>query len=299
MALCLNFLFTTENPNNTNTLSGILFVCYFRSLMYFKLMKIKIFKLSVFIIVTIFVSSLLIGCGGSGEYKDDTYIVATDATLAPMSFMSVGNDMIGFEPDLINAIADKAGINISLVNVEWAGLFGGLITKKFDMIISSVTVLEERKQRMDFSTPYLKSGLTLVVRKNEKNIASFEDTKNKNALVGAQIGTTAYYFLEKESSIRTKGYQMYGHAISDLINGKVDAVLGESSGTLFIKNQPLFQEIKIVGEILSNEFYAVVLRKGENQLMTQINSAIKNLIADGTLAQLHKKWDLGQTAQVP
>jgi len=262
-------------------------------------MKIKIFKLSVFIIVTIFVSSLLIGCGGSGEYKDDTYIVATDATLAPMSFMSVGNDMIGFEPDLINAIADKAGINISLVNVEWAGLFGGLITKKFDMIISSVTVLEERKQRMDFSTPYLKSGLTLVVRKNEKNIASFEDTKNKNALVGAQIGTTAYYFLEKESSIRTKGYQMYGHAISDLINGKVDAVLGESSGTLFIKNQPLFQEIKIVGEILSNEFYAVVLRKGENQLMTQINSAIKNLIADGTLAQLHKKWDLGQTAQVP
>ena len=92
---------------------------------------------------------------------------------------------------------------------------------------------------------------------------------------------------------------MYGHAISDLINGKVDAVLGESSGTLFIKNQPLFQEIKIVGEILSNEFYAVVLRKGENELMTQINSAIKNLIVDGTLAQLHKKWDLGQTAQVP
>ena len=263
--------------------------------MYFKFMKIKIFKLAVFI----FISSLLVGCGDSGKYKDDTYIVATDATLAPMSFMSVGNNMIGFEPDLINAIADKAGINIRLVNVEWAGLFGGLITKKFDMIISSVTVLEERKQRMNFSIPYLKSGLTLVVRKNDKNITSFEDTKNKNALVGAQVGTTAYYFLEKESSIRTKGYQMYGHAISDLINGKVDAVLGESSGTLFIKNQPLFQEIKIVGEILSNEFYAVVLRKGENQLITQINSAIKNLIADGTLAQLHKKWDLGQAAQVP
>ena len=92
---------------------------------------------------------------------------------------------------------------------------------------------------------------------------------------------------------------MYGHAISDLINGKVDAVLGESSGTLFLKNRPLFQEIKIVGEILSNEFYAVVLRKDENQLMAQINSAIKNLIADGTIAQLEKKWDLGQAAQVP
>ena len=262
-------------------------------------MKNKNFNYIIFIIITIFISSLFLTCGCSGDHGDETYIVATDATLAPMSFMSVGNDMIGFEPDLIRAIADKAKINISLVNVEWAGLFGGLITKKFDMIISSVTVLEERKQRMGFSIPYLKSGLTLVVRKDEKNIASFEDAKNNNVLVGAQIGTTAYYFLEKESSIKTKGYQMYGHAISDLINGKVDAVLGESSGTLFLKNRPLFQEIKIVGEILSNEFYAVVLRKDENKLMAQINSAINKLIADGTIAQLHKKWDLGQAAQVP
>jgi len=267
--------------------------------MYFKSLKINFFKFSVFLITAICVSSLFIGCEGNGEHEDDTYIVATDATLAPMSFMSVGNDMIGFEPDLIRAIADKAGININLVNVEWAGLFGGLITKKFDMVISSVTVLEERKQRMDFSTPYLKSGLALVVRRDENNIASFEDAKNNNALVGAQVGTTSYYFLEKESSIRTKGYQMYGHAISDLINGKVDAVLGESSGTLFLKNKPLFQEIKMVGEILSDEFYAVVLRKDENKLMTQINSALKILIADGTVAKLHKKWDLGQAAQVP
>ncbi|GIS85328.1 MAG: hypothetical protein CM1200mP16_16280 [Nitrospina sp.] len=140
---------------------------------------------------------MLVGCGGSGKYKDDTYIVATDATLAPMSFMSVGNNIIGFEPDLINAIADKGGINIRLVNVEWAGLFGGLITKKFDMIISSVTVLEKRKQRMNFSIPYLKSGLTLVVRKNDKNITSFEDTKNKNALVEPRLEQLLIIFWKK------------------------------------------------------------------------------------------------------
>ena len=166
------------------------------------------------------------------------------------------------------------------------------------MVISSVTILEERKHRMDFSIPYLKSGLAIVVRKGEKNILSLEDAKKYNALVGAQIGTTSYFYLEKEFTIRAKGYQMYGHAISDLINGKVDAVLGESSGTLFLKNKPLFQEIKMVGEILSNEFYAVVLRKNENKLMSKINSAIKSLIADGTLARLHKKWELGQAAQL-
>ena len=266
-----------------------------RSLMYFKSMKIKFFSIIIFL----FFFGLAIGCGNSGDPKGATYVVATDATLPPMSFMSVGNDMIGFEPDLIHAIAEKSGFDVRLVNVEWAGLFGGLITKKFDMVISSVTVLEERKQRMSFSMPYLKSGLTLVVHKDQKNIMSFEDAKKSNALIGAQVGTTSYYFLEKEPSVRIKGYQMYGHAITDMINGKVDAVLGESSGTLFFKNKAIFQEIKMVGEILSDEFYAVVLRKDETKLRTQVNSALKELIDDGTVAQLHKKWDLGQAAQVP
>jgi polar amino acid transport system substrate-binding protein len=258
-------------------------------------MKIKFFSIIIFL----FFFGLVIGCGSNDDPKSATYVVATDSTLPPMSFMSVGNDMIGFEPDLIRAIADRAGFNVRLVNVEWAGLFGGLITKKFDMVISSVTVLEERKQRMSFSTPYLKSGLTLVVHKNQKSIMSFEDAKKSNALIGAQVGTTSYYFLEKEPSIRIKGYQMYGHAITDMINGKVDAVLGESSGTLFFKDKAIFQEIKLVGEILSDEFYAVVLRKDETKLKAQVNSALKELIDDGTVAQLHKKWDLGQAAQVP
>ncbi|MEK9627768.1 MAG: transporter substrate-binding domain-containing protein [Nitrospinota bacterium] len=262
-------------------------------------MKIRSNNLKFLLATLLLLVTIAAGCTGNSDPNKKTYLVATDATLAPMSFMSVGNDMIGFEPDLIRAIAEKADIDIRLINVQWAGLFGGLITNKFDMVISSVTVLEERKQRMDFSIPYLKSGLALVVRRDEEKILSFEDAKTNKALIGAQEGTTSYYFLEKEPSIQTKSYQMYGHAISDLINGKLDGVLGESSGTLYYRSKPLFQKIKMVGEILSDEYYAVVFRKNEDTLKTKINSAIKDLIADGTVARLHKKWDLGQAAQVP
>ena len=251
-------------------------------------------------LITIFaLVFLMAGCDNSPSGK--TYLVATDATLVPMSFMSVGNDIIGFEPDLIRALAKEAGINIRLINVEWAGLFGGLITKKFDMVISSVTVLEERKTRMSFSEPYLKSGLALVVRRNQEGINSFADAKKNNFLIGAQIGTTAYFFLEKDLSIRKKGYQMYGHAVADLINGEIDAVLGESTGTLFYKNKhkPLFEKIKMVGEIMTNEHYAIVLRKEDTVLLTQVNSALQKILKDGTVVRLHKKWDLGQAAQVP
>ncbi len=239
------------------------------------------------------------GCDSTPAGK--AYLVATDATLVPMSFMSVGNTITGFEPDLMRAIAKEAGLNIQLVNVEWAGLFGGLITRKFDMVISSVTVLEERKERMAFSDPYLKSGLALVIRTDQEGIDSIEDVKKNNFLIGAQIGTTAYFSLEKNPSIRKKGYQMYGHAVADLINGKIDAVLGESTGTLFYQNQnkPLFEKIKMVGEIMTNEHYAIVFHKEDIELKTQINAAFKKVLKDGTASRLHRKWDLGQAAQVP
>ena len=255
----------------------------------------KIYKILLLTLAVL----LIVGCDNGPSGK--TYLVATDTTLVPMSFMSVGNDIIGFEPDLIRALAKEAGINIRLINVEWAGLFGGLITKKFDMVISSVTVLEERKERMAFSEPYLKSGLALVVRRNQENINSFEDAKKNNFLIGAQIGTTAYFFLEKDPAIRKKGYQMYGHAVADLINGEIDAVLGESTGTLFYKNKhkPLFEKIKMVGEIMTNEHYAIVLRKEDTALLSQVNSALHKILKDGTVVRLHKKWDLGQAAQVP
>ena len=255
----------------------------------------KIYKILLLTLAVL----LIVGCDNGPSGK--TYLVATDTTLVPMSFMSVGNDIIGFEPDLIRALAKEAGINIRIINVEWAGLFGGLITNKFDMVISSVTVLEERKERMAFSEPYLKSGLALVVRRNQENINSFEDAKKNNFLIGAQIGTTAYFFLEKDPAIRKKGYQMYGHAVADLINGEIDAVLGESTGTLFYKNKhkPLFEKIKMVGEIMTNEHYAIVLRKEDTALLSQVNSALHKILKDGTVVRLHKKWDLGQAAQVP
>tara|TARA_Y100001960_G_C14563729_1_gene772164 strand:- start:19 stop:789 length:771 start_codon:yes stop_codon:yes gene_type:complete len=252
-----------------------------------------------FLTILLAVFHLTTGCDNTSSEKE--YLVATDATLAPMSFMSVGNDITGFEPDLMRALAKEARIDIQFVNVEWAGLFGGLITQKFDMVISSVTILEERKERMAFSDPYLKSGLALVIRKDQTGIESFADAKKNDFLIGAQIGTTAYFFLEKDATIRLKGYQIYGHAVTDLINGKIGAVLGESTGTLFYKNQnkPLFEKIKMVGEIMTNENYAIVLRQQDKKLMAKINTALKKILQDGTVTQLHRKWDLGLAAQVP
>ena len=227
--------------------------------------------------------------------------VATDATMVPMSFMSDQGVIDGFDRALMEAIAKEAGLELEMVNVEWAGLLGGLITGKYDAAISSITILKERRKKMAFSIPYLKSGLSIVVRKETEGISSLDDLLQKNKLVGAQRGTTAYFYLKDHPAIQSMGYESYGHAVQDLIKGELDAVVGESTGTLYYKNKdkPVFAKIKMVGEILTDEYYGIAVRQDNPALLKALDKALKTLLANGTVAQLHQQWDLGRAAVIP
>ncbi len=254
-----------------------------------------------YLLLLIILLAPLSACGPDSGSVPKKIKVATDATLVPMSFMNDQNQIDGFDRALMEAIAKEAGLELEMVNVEWAGLLGGLTTGKYDAAISSITILEERQKKMGFSTPYLKSGLSIVVRKETKGVATMEDLQNKNMLVGAQRGTTAYFFLKDHPAIRNMGYESYGHAVLDLIKGELDAVLGESTGTLYYKNKdkPVFEKIKMVGEILTNEYYGIAVRKDNPALLQAIDKSLKSLLANGTVERLHQQWDLGQAAIIP
>ena len=255
--------------------------------------------LLLFTLVTLL--GLLPACGPDSGKVSKKIRVATDATLVPMSFMNDQNQIDGFDRALMEAIAKEAGLELEMVNVEWAGLLGGLTTGKYDAAISSITILEERKQKMGFTIPYLKSGLSIVVRKETQGVSTMDDLLKKNMMVGAQRGTTAYFFLKDHPAIRNLGYESYGHAVQDLIKGELDAVLGESTGTLYYKRKekPVFDKIKMVGEILTNEYYGIAVWKDNPALRQVLNNTLKALLANGTVELLHKKWDLGQAAIIP
>lgn len=256
--------------------------------------------LSILIFWIILLGSLP-ACGPEAGHVPKKIIVATDATLVPMSFMNDQNQIDGFDRALMEAIAKEIGIELEMINVEWAGLLGGLTTGKYDAAISSITILKERQEKMAFSAPYLKSGLAIVVRKETEGIATLDDLQNKKMLVGAQRGTTAYFFLKDHPAIRSMGYESYGHAVLDLIKGELDAVIGESTGTLYYKNmeKPVFDKIKMVEEILTNEYYGIAVRKDNPALVQALNKALITLLANGTVARLHEQWDLGQAAVIP
>ena len=228
-------------------------------------------------------------------------VVAIDATFIPMSFMNAENQLDGFEVDLIKEVTQEADLEYKLVNVEWGGLFGGLITGKFDLVISSVGIIEERKKRMAFSIPYIQSGAAVLVRNDMMDIGSLKDLEKQNATVGAQINTTSHYFLEKYSGINIKTFEKFGHAVIDLANKGVDAVVGDSvqASYYFRNNKDLTGHARFVGSRMTSEFYGIVLRKEDEQLKSKIDASLTRLLKNGTVSRLHQKWELGEFATVP
>ena len=255
-------------------------------------------------VVLIFFIILLFGCqpnSASNPESKTRVVIAIDATFIPMAFMNQKNQLDGFEVDLIKEVAREANFDYELVNIEWGGLFGGLITKKFDLVISSVGIIEERKKRMAFSIPYLQSGVAVLARNDLKNVESLEDLEKQNAKVGAQINTTSYYFLEKYSGIEIKTYDKFGHAVIDLANKGVDAVVGDSvqANYYFKNNKDLIGKAHFVGSRMTSEFYGIVIRKEDKELKDKVDASLKGLLKNGVIKKLHQKWELGEFAAVP
>ena len=255
-------------------------------------------------ILFVFLIMLLGGCQLNSSTNPNTKTkinIAIDATFVPMAFMNKENQLDGFEVDLIKEVAIEAGLDYELVNIEWGGLFGGLITKKFDLVISSVGIIEERKKRMAFSIPYLQSGVAVLARNNLKNIKSLEDLEKQNSRVGAQINTTSYYFLEKYPGIKIKTYDKFGHAVIDLANNGVDAVVGDSvqANYYFKNNKDLNAKVRFVGSRMTSEFYGIVIRKEDKDLKDKVDISLTRLLKKGIIKKLHKKWELGNFAEIP
>lgn len=247
----------------------------------------------------------IIGCLGCGQEsrqsKKPELKIAIDATFVPMSFLNGQGKLDGFEVDLIKAVAGYAGFDYELINVEWGGLFGGLITKKFDLVISSITILEERKNRMAFSIPYLQSGVAVLVRKDIKKVNSLEQLAEMKATVGAQINTTSYYFLKKFKGINIKTYEKFGHAIIDLANKGNDGVVGDSvqANYYFNINKEVTRNARFLGSRMTSEEYGIVLRKEDTELKQKIDESLTSLLKNGVTQKLHAKWNLGEFAVVP
>jgi polar amino acid transport system substrate-binding protein len=252
-------------------------------------------KLIVLLAILLTVTAAGICFAGSerGEKAEglETVVIATDATWPPMEFVDENTkEIVGFDVDLMKEIANAAGFNVEFKNTAWDGIFAGLAADKYDAVMSSVTITEERKKEMDFSKPYINAGQILVVQKSLKDVTVLEDLKGKT--VAAQIGTTGSFEIEKVEGVKLKTYDEIGLAFEDLVNGRIDAVVADTpvAADYALQNESYKKILKIVGKPFTDEYYGIAVRKGNKELLDMFNDGLDKVLNTKTYEDIERKW---------
>jgi polar amino acid transport system substrate-binding protein len=199
-------------------------------------------------------------------------------------------EIVGFDIDLMNAAAKEGKFTVEFRNTAWDGIFAGLEAGEYDAVMSSVTITDERKQTMDFSVPYINAGQILVVRQELSGVDKLEQLVGKN--VGAQIGTTGAFAVEKATGVTLKTYDEIGLAFEDLANGRVEAVVCDTpvAAQFALQNDNYKGKLKIVGQPFTEEYYGVAVKKGNSKVLEVINKGLEKVLNTDTYAQIEAKW---------
>ncbi len=241
-------------------------------------------KILLAILIGIVLISVLPGCG----QETLKVRIATDATWPPFEYVDEQTmEIVGFDIDLIKAIADEAGLDIEIVNVAWDPLLAGMAQCQYDAAISAMTITEERKEVMLFSNPYFEAGQLVTVQFGNTDIASKEDLGGKT--VGAQIGTTGSFEVEKIAGATLKTYDDIGLAMQDLMNGQIDAVIADNPLAMGYANANP-DKLKTVGAVFTSEYYGIAICNTETELLERINEGLAKIKTEGVIDELILKW---------
>lgn len=244
-----------------------------------------------FLLACLFISFLIIPMLFTPAFAKDLKItVATDATWPPMEMVDAKKNIVGFDIDFLKAVAKEAGFKVEFKNTAWDGIFAGIAVGKYDAIISSVTITDERKKNMDFSMPYINAGQILVVPKTSAGVTKIADLKGKN--VGAQIGTTGSFEIKKNKGVNLKSYDEIGLAFEDMAAGRIGGVVCDTpvAANYALQQAEYKDKFMIVGEPFTEEYYGIVVKKGNKKLVDLINKGIKAVQAKGIDKELEEKW---------
>ncbi|MES1041190.1 MULTISPECIES: transporter substrate-binding domain-containing protein [Peribacillus] len=253
----------------------------------------KLGLLSMFLILTIFISA----CGtneekNAGEEKkpEKVYKVGVDTTYPPFEFKE-GNEYKGIDIELINAIAKDQDFKIKLSPMDFGGIIPAMQANQLDVAIAGMSITEERKKVVDFSTPYFDAGLTIVVKKENTSTKTVKDLKGKT--IAVKKGTTgAKYAQDNATKLGIKVVQFNDSPamFQEVANGNADALIEDYPVISYAIAQKDLG-LKIVGDRLNGDQYGIAVLKGQNgDLLKKINDGLANLKKDGTYDEIIKTY---------
>lgn len=257
--------------------------------------KIGIIALSVIMIFTLFT-----GCGSSTtsnsnednslqRVKDSGKLsIGLDDSYPPMEFRNNKNQLEGFDIDLGKELAKKLGVKYNPVVTDFNGIILALQSGKFDAIIATLSITDERKKQIDFIGPYINGGQIIIVKSSNKSITTKDDLKDKT--VGVQLGSTGEQAAGKISGVKEiKKYDKITEAFHEVSIGRIDALICDSEvGEYYVAKDK--KDYAVLKDKLTKEPVGIGVKKKDKKLQEALNKAIADLKKDGTLSKLSTKW---------
>lgn len=261
------------------------------------------------IIKSIAFSAVAIGLGAAAlaasaqaqslpDLGGEPVIVVTENAYPPLQFIDPkSGEQIGWEYDAMNEIAKRLNFKVEYQNTSWDAMIQSVSDGQYQIGMTGITIKDERKQKVDFSDPYMRSEMFMLVRGDEDRFtdaASFAALED--GLVGAQAGTTPFYVAVyevldgDEQNPRIKLMETFGATVQALKTGDVDLVLTDgTAGKGYVEASD--GGLKLIGDPMGTEDFGFIFPKG-SELVSPVNAAIAAMKADGTIEALNKKWFL-------
>lgn len=216
-------------------------------------------------------------------------IVATEGTWAPWTFHDENDELVGYDIEVAQGIADYLGVDVQFVEGEWDGLFAGLNSRRYDIVANGVEVTSERKETYDFSVPYGYIRTAIIVQEGNDEITSFEDLDGKTT---ANTLASTYAALAESYGATATGVDDLAQTIELLRAGRVDATLNaEVTYYDYMKAHP-DAPIKIAALTEDASQVSIPVRKGEDNasFLAAVNEAIENMRQEGKLSEISEKY---------
>lgn len=248
-------------------------------------------KFLALIVLTAFVLSLgLAGCGSQQSAEQAKVLkVGMDAAFAPFEFQDdKSKDYTGFDVELIKAIGKQMGYEVKIQNTGFDGLIPALEAGNIDVVISAMTITEERGKKVNFSKPYYKSGLSIVVKNDNNTIKSFKDLEGKR--IAVQIGSTGAEEAKKIKDAKVREFNTVPEAFLELKAGGVDAVVNDLPVNDYYIVKSGSKDAKPVGDLLTAEDYGIATAKKNTEMVQKIDKALEELKKNGEYAKIYEKW---------
>jgi cystine transport system substrate-binding protein len=216
-------------------------------------------------------------------------VIAMEGQWAPWTYHDETGALVGYDTEVGKAIAEKLGVEAEFIEGEWDGLFTGMDTGRYDIIINGVEITDARREKYDFTTPYAYIKTALVVAEDNDEIKSFEDLKGKKT--SNSLGST-YADMAAEYGAEVQNVDTLSETIDMVLSGRVDATLNsEDSFYDYLKEHP-DAAFKIVALTEDASEVSIPMRKGDEtaSLREAIDKALSELASEGTLTELSNKY---------